>query len=312
MTEDEMERRLMTESNERVLVRVYVPELGERVGLRLGQQVYDVSDQIASVGAWLHTSEGRVAQAIDELERVARTLNSPFPAASFAAVPSRQHRHWLAPVDTQDVWAAGVTYERSRTARQIEAIDGGDVYARVYAADRPELFFKAQGSRVVGPGAKVGIRADARWSVPEPELAVVLNPKLEPVGFTVGNDMSSRDIEGANPLYLPQAKVYTASCALGPGVVLGAVSGWPEASIALTIERDGAIAFEGETHTARIHRRLAELLAYLGRSSQYPDGAVLLTGTGVVPPDDFTLAAGDTITITIEGIGTLTNTVMVV
>ena len=302
----------MTGPDERALVRIYLPELGERVGLRLGQQVYDLGEQIASVGAWLRTSTGRVAQAIDDLEQIARMQDSPFPATDFDAVPSRLHPHWLAPVDTQDVWAAGVTYERSRAARQVEAIDGGDVYARIYAAERPELFFKAQGSRVVGPGANVGIRADARWSVPEPELAVLLNPHMEPVGFTVGNDMSSRDIEGANPLYLPQAKVYTASCALGPGVVLGAITGWPDAAIHLTIQRGGAVAFQGETHTARIHRQLADLLAYLGRSNHYPDGAVLLTGTGIVPPDDFTLAPGDTVTIAIEGVGTLTNTVIVV
>jgi len=302
----------MTEHHDRALVRVFVPERGARVGLRLGDQVYDVGERIASVSAWLRASAGRVAEAIDELEQTARALNRVYPTADFDGTPSPQARHWLAPVDTQDVWAAGVTYERSRSARQAEAIDGGDIYARVYAAERPELFFKAQGPRVVGPRAEVGIRADARWSVPEPELAVVLNPRLEPVGFTVGNDMSSRDIEGANPLYLPQAKVYTASCALGPGIVLGAVAGWPDAAIRLTIQRGGAVAFQGETHTARIHRRLAELLDYLGRSSQYPDGAVLLTGTGIVPPNDFTLAAGDTITIAIEGVGTLVNTVKVV
>ncbi len=302
----------MTTHNDRALVRVYVPEVGARVGLRLGEQVYDVSAQIPSVSAWLRASAGRVAQAIDELEQTARALNRATPAADFDAPPAPEVCHWLAPVDTQDVWAAGVTYERSRSARQAEAIDGGDIYARVYAAERPELFFKAQGPRVVGPWADVGIRADARWSVPEPELAVVLNPRLEPVGFTVGNDMSSRDIEGANPLYLPQAKVYTASCALGPGIVLGAGAGWPDAAIHITIQRSGTVVFQGETHTARIHRRLAELLEYLGRSSQYPDGAVLLTGTGVVPPDNFTLAAGDTITIAIEGVGTLVNTVRVV
>ncbi|HVO72345.1 MAG TPA: fumarylacetoacetate hydrolase family protein, partial [Aggregatilineaceae bacterium] len=232
-------------------------------------------------------------------------------AALFDAPPTPDQPHWLAPVDEQDVWAAGVTYERSRQARQEEALDGGDIYARVYGAERPELFFKAQGRHVVGPGGAVGIRADARWSVPEPELSVVFNPALEAVGFTTGNDMSSRDIEGANPLYLPQAKVYTASCALGPGIVL-ASSDWPVVAIHLYIRRAGEPVFEGETHTARLRRPLAELAEYLGRSNRFPDGVVLLTGTGIVPPPDFTLAAGDVIEITIDGIGTLINPVQVV
>jgi 2-dehydro-3-deoxy-D-arabinonate dehydratase len=215
-------------------------------------------------------------------------------------------------VEEQEVWAAGVTYERSREARQQEAIDGGDIYARVYRADRPELFFKAHGRRVIGPYGLVGIRRDATWSVPEPELAVVVNPALEAVGFTVGNDMSSRDIEGANPLYLPQAKVYTASCALGPGIVLQAATDWPATTIRLVIRRAEAIIFEGTAPTLRIRRKLDELTGYLGRSNEYPDGAVLLTGTGIIPPEDFTLAAGDVVQISIDGIGTLTNTVKIV
>jgi 2-dehydro-3-deoxy-D-arabinonate dehydratase len=205
-----------------------------------------------------------------------------------------------------------VTYERSRQARQEEALDGGDIYARVYGAERPELFFKAQGRHVVGPHEAVGIRADSRWSVPEPELAVVFNSALEAVGFAVGNDMSSRDIEGANPLYLPQAKIYTASCALGPGIVLAAASDWPVAAIRLCIHRAEKSVFEGETHTARLRRPLAELAQYLGRSNRFPDGVVLFTGTGIVPPPDFTLAAGDMVEITVDGIGTLTNPVQVV
>jgi 2-dehydro-3-deoxy-D-arabinonate dehydratase len=213
-------------------------------------------------------------------------------------------------VDTQDVWASGVTYARSRSARQEEAVDGGDIYARVYAAERPELFFKAQGARVVGPLDTVGIRADAAWNVPEPELTLLLNPALEVVGYTAGNDMSSRDIEGANPLYLPQAKVYNRSCALGPGVALMPLAAWPDTSIGVTVARDGVAVFADAVHTQRIHRTLAELVAYLGRSSSYPDGAALLTGTGIVPPNDFTLQPGDIVTVTIDGVGALVNTVL--
>ena len=225
-----------------------------------------------------------------------------FPALIFDQIPSPQQPYWLPPVDDQEIWAAGVTYLRSRNTRQVEAVDGGDVYARIYLAERPELFFKAHGAWVVGPHGDVGIRRDARWSVPEPELALVINPALEVVGWTAGNDMSSRDIEGENPLYLPQAKVYTGSCALGPGIVLEPVADrWPDVAIRVAIERAGQVAFAGETHTRQIRRRPDELVEHLGRCLAFPDGAVLLTGTGIVPPDDFTLAAGDVVQITVGG-----------
>lgn len=258
-----------------------------------------------SLANWLARSTGDVAAALASLSETARAAAS-MEQEDLSACPI------LPPVDLQEVWAAGVTYERSRSARQEESVDGGDVYARVYDAPRPELFFKARAERVVGPGAQVGIRADATWSVPEPELAILFNPALEVVGFTIGNDMSSRDIEGANPLYLPQAKVYRASCALGPGLLLTPTDAWPAATIHMLIERGGAPVFSGEVHTDRIRRTIAELADYLGRSTEFPDGVVLLTGTGIVPPGDFTLAAGDRVTISIDGIGTLSNEVIVV
>ncbi len=209
----------------------------------------------------------------------------------------------LAPIESQEVWACGVTYERSRDARTHESTQR-DVYDRVYDADRPEIFFKATPSRTVGPGAAVAIRRDSGWDVPEPELALVLNRALEIVGYTIGNDVSSRAIEGDNPLYLPQAKVYAACCALGPTIV----PAWevPDPlglTVRLAIERDGRPVFGGETSTARLHRAFADLIAYLGRDNLFPAGAILLTGTGIVPPDDFTLAAGDRVRIAIEGLG---------
>jgi 2-dehydro-3-deoxy-D-arabinonate dehydratase len=158
----------------------------------------------------------------------------------------------------------------------------------------------------------VGIRADATWSVPEPELGLVINPAMQVVGFAVGNDMSSRDIEGENPLYLPQAKIYTGACAIGPGLVLSPADTWPPLTIRLEIRRAGAVVFDGEVHTDRIHRRIGELVEYLGRSNTFPDGVVLLTGTGIVPPTDFSLQAGDVVQISMGAIGTLTNPVMVV
>jgi 2-dehydro-3-deoxy-D-arabinonate dehydratase len=220
----------------------------------------------------------------------------------------------LPPVDAQEVWAAGVTYLRSKTAREEEAAaaGGGSFYDRVYTAPRPELFFKATAARVVGPGRPVRVRRDSRWSVPEPELALVISPDLRIVGYTIGNDMSARDIEGENPLYLPQAKVYKQSCALGPCVTLAAaLPPRDQVAIRLRIERGGAVAFAGETSLARMARPLEELVDWLGRENEFPNGVILLTGTGVVPPDEFTLQAGDVVTIAIDGIGELTNPVVV-
>jgi 2-dehydro-3-deoxy-D-arabinonate dehydratase len=217
----------------------------------------------------------------------------------------------LAPIGTQEVWAAGVTYFRSRTARMEEAraAGGGDFYDRVYGADRPELFFKASPHRVVGPGAAVRVRRDSRWSVPEPELALVVTPRGRIVGYTVGNDMSARDIEGENPLYLPQAKVYSACCALGP-VVLVSMKPLPaETAISLEITRGGEVVVRGRTTLAAMKRTPEELVGYLFRDNEFPAGCVLLTGTGIVPPDEFALADGDLVRITIEPIGTLENPV---
>ena len=217
----------------------------------------------------------------------------------------------LPPIENQEVWAAGVTYFRSRTARMEEAkvATGGHFYDLVYTADRPELFFKAAAWRVVGPGRPVRIRRDARWNVPEPELALLISPKGRIVGYTAGNDMSSRDIEGENPLYLPQAKVYDGACALGPAILVQAAQPKPATAVRLEIRRDGKTAFAGSTTLSEIKRDLASLVEFLYRETSFPDGCVLLTGTGVVPPDDFTLRGGDEVHISIDGIGTLQNTV---
>lgn len=217
----------------------------------------------------------------------------------------------LPPIGSQEVWAAGVTYYRSRSARMEESKDagGGTFYDRVYSAERPELFFKATARRVVGPGAPVRIRSDARWSVPEPELALLLNPRGEIVGYTIGNDMSSRDIEGENPLYLPQAKIYDGSCALGPCVLLASQELPKTTTISLSIRRGGSIAFHGQTTLEMLKRDPSDLARYLFRENSFPTGAYLLTGTGIVPEDEFTLAHGDVIDISIDGIGTLTNQV---
>jgi len=217
------------------------------------------------------------------------------------------------PVERQEVWAAGVTYLRSKTARMAESDFSATAYDRVYAAERPELFFKCLPDKVVASGEPVGIRRDARWNVPEPELALVLNSRGQLVGCTIGNDMSSRDIEGENLLYLPQAKIYERSCALGPWITLGAAEAAVRAwTITLEIRRGGQRVFAGETSPGQIKRTFADLAGYLFRCQVFPHGAVLLTGTGIVPPDSFTLQEGDAVEIGITGIGVLRNTVVAV
>ena len=214
-----------------------------------------------------------------------------------------------APVANQEVWAAGVTYYRSRNARMEESKDagGGSFYDRVYSADRPELFFKSAPGRVVGTGKAVRIRKDATWSVPEPELTLLIDQHGSIIGYTAGNDMSSRDIEGENPLYLPQAKVYDGSCALGPCILIGSDPLPASTAISLEILRDGIPAFSGSTTLAELKRDPAVLVEYLYREISFPFGCFLMTGTGIVPPDTFTLRGGDEIRISIDQIGSLIN-----
>ena len=217
----------------------------------------------------------------------------------------------LPPIGSQEVWAAGVTYFRSRSARMEESksAGGGSFYDRVYGAERPELFFKSSASRVVGHLGQVAIRSDAKWSVPEPELTLLCSATGCITGYTIGNDMSSRDIEGENPLYLPQAKVYHRSCALGPCILIQEEPLPASTGIALEIFREGASVFSGATTLAQLKRDPQTLVAYLFRDNVFPSGCFLLTGTGIVPPDAFTLQPRDEIRISIDQIGTLTNTV---
>jgi 2-dehydro-3-deoxy-D-arabinonate dehydratase len=229
----------------------------------------------------------------------------------FTAVTPLSAAEIQAPIGSQEVWAAGVTYFRSRDARMEESKSsgGGDFYDRVYAAERPELFMKATPHRVVGPHRKVAIRDDAKWSVPEPELTLLITPSGKITGYTIGNDMSSRDIEGENPLYLPQAKVYDRSCALGPCILVSATPLPKTTPIQLEILRAGKAEFSGATTLESLKRDPVSLVEYLYRNNSFPSGCFLLTGTGIVPPDAFTLQHGDEIRITIPPIGTLINQV---
>jgi 2-dehydro-3-deoxy-D-arabinonate dehydratase len=242
-----------------------------------------------------------LAQALVEMARVAPVLDDLDLATEI-----------LAPIGRQEVWAAGVTYYRSRSARieESKSAGGGDFYDRVYQAQRPELFFKATPHRVVGPGGALRIRSDSAWNVPEPELALAVNKRGVIFGYSIGNDMSSRDIEGENPLYLPQAKVYAQCCGLGPALYISSAPLDPSTEIRLVVERGGETAFEGQCTLSSLKRSPTELVEFLYRDNAFPEGCLLLTGTGVVPPDDFTLRPGDGIRITIDLIGTLSHTVV--
>jgi 2-dehydro-3-deoxy-D-arabinonate dehydratase len=281
------------------------------LGLVHDGQLYDLAaagkPSFASMEAWLVAASGRVDAALDELERAASEMA---PISPTEKLLSGGDGRLLRPLDAQEVWACGVTYEMSREARMRES-DEPTIYGRVYDAARPEVFFKATPHRTVGPGEAVAIRADSTWDVPEPELALVVTPALEIVGYTIGNDMSSRSIEGENPLYLPQAKIYDRCCALGPMVRLARGFDPLNSTVSLTIERGGKAVFQGSSHTSKIHRPLGELVHFLGRCNSFPAGVFVVTGTGIVPPDTFTLAAGDVVEIAIEGLGTLRNPVIV-
>ena len=266
-----------------------------------------------TAGGWVVGRDGeyrRIAVGLDEV------LTDHDPVAHVASLfetgdPAGPPTARLAPIGSQEVWAAGVTYLRSRAARVAESKQaGGDTfYDLVYDAPRPELFFKATPHRVVGPGGAVRIRRDSTWNVPEPEFTLVISATGKVVGATIGNDMSSRSIEGENPLYLPQAKVYASCAALGPSVVLTDEPFPSDTEIAMSIARDGEIIFTGSSAVNRIKRPFEELVEYLFRDNEFPVGSFLMTGTGIVPDDGFSLASGDVVTITIDGLGTLVNPV---
>ena len=236
----------------------------------------------------------------DDLEEHLTTLIREWTPADASALQKLR-----APIGSQEVWGAGVTYYRSRVARMAESPAGGSFYDRVYDAERPEIFFKATAHRVVGPNQKVAIRSDSKWSVPEPELALLITPNARIVGYTVANDMSSRDIEGENPLYLPQAKTYDRSCALGPAILVTPKEPDSSSEIRMEILRGGKGVFSGATTLSARKRTSESLVSYLYRHCSFPTGCFLMTGTGIIPEDSFTLQSGDEIRISIDAIGTL-------
>ncbi|PYV01989.1 MAG: fumarylacetoacetate hydrolase [Acidobacteria bacterium] len=293
------------------LCRYWLPDSGPTLGLVDGSLVYNLADADAETFGSFSRMLG-LENLPDRAERAAARVRSRAGLLwnDLDVAPDVRKPHLLAPVTKQEVWAAGVTYFRSREARMEESAGGGSFYDKVYYSDRPELFLKGTSNRVAGPNAAIRIRKDSRWNVPEPELALLLGPAGSLVAFTAGNDVSSRDIEGENPLYLPQAKVYKGSCALGPAFVLAdSVPDVQALIIELRIRRGSTIPFEGSARVAQMKRTLKDLVSYLFREQEFPYGVLLLTGTGIVPPDDFTLMPGDIVEITIPEIGTLRNPV---
>ncbi len=262
---------------------------------------------------WVVEHEGKVLRVEETLDQllIQASLHSFLDQRihNASATVNLDHSKLRAPIESQEVWAAGVTYFRSRVARMEESEQASSFYDRVYSAERPELFLKCMPWKAVGPNAPVAIRSDASWSVPEPELVLVIDPKGKIVGYTIGNDMSSRDIEGENPLYLPQAKIYDRSCAIGPGILVRDEPLLPGTRITLNIVRNEQTVFSGDTTLDQMKRQPEELVEYLYRDQTFSAGCFLFTGTGIVPPDSFTLKKGDTIRITIDGIGTLVNPV---
>jgi 2-dehydro-3-deoxy-D-arabinonate dehydratase len=278
-------------------------EEGPRVVARDGDTAHDLASadpQFSSFRALARTAAG----ADETIDAVAERRLDEAEEVDIGELESAGR-----PLVAEEVWAAGVTYLISEEAREAESEESADMYRKVYGADRPEIFFKATPSRTVGPNDDVGVRADSEWDTPEPELGIVLY-RGEIIGFTIGNDMSSRSIEGENPLYLPQAKVYDKCCSVGPAVVSAEDVDPHDLEISVEIEREGEVVFSDATDTGQMKRSVEELTRYLTQHNAVPELSVLLTGTSLVPPDEFTLLPGDYVSIEIEDIGTLGNPVV--
>jgi len=295
------------------ICRFYLPPGEVRLGAIQDGMVYDLTstghEELISMEALFRFS---ARPGVDLLKRVKEALEALPPIYSFShldVAPDPSRPHLLSPVDSQEIWAAGVTYLRSQQARSGEST-APSVYDMLYDAERPELFLKATPDRVAGANDYICIRSDAKSNSPEPELTLALNPKLDLLGFLVGNDMGARDIEAENPMYLPQAKVFYRSCALGPAITLAqTVENSSDLNISCVVRRGLEVIFQGEVSTSRLKRSFRELISFLGRDNRFPNGVFLMTGTGIIPPEGFTLLEGDLVEISIEGLGTLRNPV---
>jgi 2-dehydro-3-deoxy-D-arabinonate dehydratase len=298
-----------------LLVRFYVPGRGVRVGVVEDGDIVDVSEigrrRISTILQLFRAAE-RDGTNVEGyiMRRIGRRRIKRYAYSELDTNPSRSRPHLVLPIDPPEVWGAGVTYTISRDAREFETKAHG-IYAMVYQAERPELFLKATKGRCVGPRQPICIRSDSRWTVPEPELCFIVGFKGEIIGYTGGNDVSARDIEGENPLYLPQAKIFKGSCSIGPAIITSDEMDNPSnVGIRMEIQREGQVIYQGETSTSKMKRSVYELLKYLIKDNPIQAGTVCMTGTGIVPPDDFTLRDGDIVKITFDRIGSLVNPVL--
>ncbi len=294
------------------ICRFHDPDRGPRMGLVVGDKVADLTtldpEGFADVATWLDQDDpvGCVRALADGVDP--SRLKIQF--RELDRKPSNVGRHLLPPIDLQEVWGCGITYRQSRDAHMHGTGLGAQFYDQVYESDRPMIFFKATPHRVSGPNTPIRVRSDSHWTVPEPELTLVLTPDLKLVGCTCGNDVSSRDIEGENPLFRPQAKTYLGCCGLGPTIsLIDEPREIEDLEMGLVVIRDGATVIQGDATTARMSRNLEQVITFLARDNAYPDGLFLLTGAGIIVPQDFSLEPGDVVEITIEDIGTLRNTV---
>jgi 2-dehydro-3-deoxy-D-arabinonate dehydratase len=294
------------------ICRFYEPDMGPRLGLIVGDKAADLTllDPIgcADMSSWLALDD-----PVGHIKKLSESIEPSRLRIEWRELdrrPSDIGRHLLAPIDFQEVWGCGITYSQSREAHMHGTGLGAQFYDQVYDSDRPMLFFKATPHRVVGPNVPIRVRSDSFWTVPEPELTLLLTSELRIVGYTCGNDVSSRDIEGENPLYRPQAKTYLGCCALGPVVTLLDEPGeFEDLEMGLVVVRDGATEIQGDATTKRMSRALDGIVEYLARDNSYPDGLFLMTGSGVIVPQDFSLEPDDIVEIRIENIGTLRNSV---
>lgn len=293
--------------------RFWEPRLGPRLGIVFGETVVDVTAidprGCADISEWLQLDDpvGHMRGVAELAERNKTRLH----IRELEHAPAEATRHLLPPIDTQEIWGAGVTYQRMRQSHVDESHGGKLFYDEVYDAPRPELFFKTTPHRVAGPLGDIRVRADSEWTIPEPELTVLLSPDLAIIGYTCGNDVTSRDIEGENPLYMAQAKTYNGCCSLGPYITLAdSAAESPYFDVSMVVIRDGMTVFRDETNTRQMKRTIPEIISWLTRDNDFPFGVFLMTGSGIAPPDDFSLEPGDSVEIIIEGIGRLVNPVV--
>jgi 2-dehydro-3-deoxy-D-arabinonate dehydratase len=295
-----------------LLLRFHDPERGVRTGMRIANTIFDITDKVPTITTWLRASVGRVQSAIDDIEQTAQRSKLAYLASVLDSPSIPQLASLISPVETQDVWSTGISHSNVRAARENEAKVGGTVYANALMSPRPALMLRAQAGQVVAPYGGLGMRSDSRDTCAEPEFALLLNPALEVVGYTIATGMYARDIVSENPLYLPQAVHYNRAVSLGPGFVLRRLRSLSNISLRMSVSREKQVFFEGEGNTFAMQRDLDTIVEYLRRCGTFPDGVILMVGSGILMPIDCGLQVGDSVSVHMDGVGVLTNPVVLI